>query len=235
MKKIIDILGIVLPLLIIGLALAKSFNRTRSYNGLIMFSAIILLLAGLVRFFFFTGSSSSSSDSEPQPISVSSHSSAFNQSLSVVLDNYYAMSEGFVNWDTATVNRYANGLKVSLDSLKLEELQKDSLIYLSALDPINNAKAEIASIVADPSLAEKRGSLNVLSDNLRNLLVIVKYNQAKVYWQECPMAFGDDIPGNWLSASQAVRNPYLGTKDPKYGNSMLECGGPKDTINFMQQ
>jgi hypothetical protein len=48
------------------------------------------------------------------------------------------------------------------------------------------------------------------------------------------MAFDGDKPGNWLSSTKEVRNQYLGTKDPKYGDKMLDCGGPKDTINFVQ-
>jgi hypothetical protein len=143
------------------------------------------------------------------------------------------MTEGFVNWDTANINHPAFELKTALDSLKLDELKKDTTgIYETALDPLANARAEVASILADPSLAEKRGSLNILSDNLRNLLVVVKYDRAKIYWQECPMAFGEDRPGNWLSKTIDIRNPYLGTKDPQYGDKMLNCGGPKDTIKF---
>ena len=149
-----------------------------------------------------------------------------------VLEAYYKMSEGFVNWDTAVINRTGNELKAALDSLKIDELQKDTLIYLTVLDYYNNAKAEVASIVADPSIAEKRGSLNILSDQLKTIWTTVKYDRQKAYWQECPMAFGDDKPGNWLSKTKEVRNPYLGTKHPEYGDGMLACGGPKDTIKF---
>src|SRR5687767_2959409 len=235
MKKIIDILAIALPALIIilGLILAFSANKKRNYNGLILFFAVLLLMLGIIRYTFFSGGNNNNSDPKPEPLAVSKHSDAFNQSVGTLLNAYHGMTEAFVNWDTTGINKYAIDLKTSLDSLKVEELQKDSLIYLSVLDPLGNSKAEVASIIADPSIAEKRGSLNVLSDNIRNLLVIVKYDQAKLYWQECPMAFGDKIPGNWLSKTAEVRNPYLGTSDPKYGNSMLECGGPKDTINFM--
>jgi len=150
-----------------------------------------------------------------------------------MLNSYYQLTEAFVNWDTASINKYGNEFKVALDSVQINELQKDTVIYLTALDPLANAKTEINSILADPSINEKRGSLNILSDNIRSLLVTVKYDQAKIYWQECPMAFGEEKPGNWLSKTIDVRNPYLGTKDPKHGDNMLECGGPKDTINFI--
>jgi hypothetical protein len=234
MRSIVEILGLVLPFVIILLALPGVFGK-RNLNGWIIFAAVLLLLAGIIRYVFYSGSGSSGNGAEPQPLAVREHSSAFNQSLTDAMEKYFTMNEGFVNWDTAIIHRNAADLKSALDSLNLEELKKDSLIYLSALDPINNARAELNSIIADPSLDEKRGSLNILSDNLRNLLVIVQYDQQKLYWQECPMAFGDNRPGNWLSKTKEVRNPYLGTKDPKYGASMLECGGPRDTINFTRQ
>ena len=64
------------------------------------------------------------------------------------------------------------------------------------------------------------------------LLITIKYDQGVVYWQECPMAFGENTIGNWLSAEEKVINPYLGAKDPKYGATMLNCGETKEKINF---
>jgi hypothetical protein len=139
-----------------------------------------------------------------------------------------------VNWDTIEVNKYGYEIKIALDNLKIEELKVDTTgIYESALDPLANAKAEVGNILHNLAIDAKRTSLNALSENLRLLFIVVKYDREKMYWQECPMAFGDDKPGNWLSRTNAVRNPYLGTKHPEYKDGMLECGGPKDTINFI--
>ena len=235
-KKIIDILGIVLPALIIILSVTRIFvKKTKGINGLIIFLAIVLLLGGTIRYLFFSeGGGSNNTEHSRLSLPVSKHSDAFNKSMGDILDAYFRMTEGFVNWDTAVINASGNELRISLDSLKLEELKKDTTgIYESSLDPLANSKTEVASILADPSFAEKRGSLNILSDNLRILLIAVKYDRAKLYWQECPMAFGEDRPGNWLSKTKEVRNPYMGIKDPQYGDKMLNCGGPKDTIKFV--
>lgn len=234
MKKVIDILEIVLPAVIIILGVIRIFvKNTKGINGLIIFIAVLLLLGGTIRYLFFSGTGSGNSEPPRQSLPVSKHSEAFNQSMGSILNAYYKMTEGFVNWDTAVINAAGTDLKISLDSLKLEELKKDTTgIYESAVDPLANAKAEVASIIADPSISEKRGSLNILSDNLRLLLTAVKYDRAILYWQECPMAFGEDRPGNWISKTKDVRNPYLGTKDPQYGNKMLTCGAPKYTIKF---
>ncbi|NOT52081.1 MAG: DUF3347 domain-containing protein [Chitinophagaceae bacterium] len=236
MAKILNILAIVLPFLIIVLGLIRYYtDGKRSFGGTITFLAILLLLMGLFRYFFLPGGGgggSNSSGPPPESLPVSKHSDAFNNSMETVINAYYKMTEGFVNWDTTVINSSGNELKTALDSLKIDELKKDSLIYLSSLQPYENARAEIAAIIADPSIAEKRGSLNILSNELMNLWSIVKYDRQKAYWQECPMAFGDDKPGNWLSKTEEVRNPYLGTKHPEYGNGMLNCGSPRDTIKF---
>ena len=201
---------------------------------LLVLLVLILGFVGFIWFFYFRGGKKLPKGPAPVPLAVSKHSGAFNQSVQSALDDYYAMSEGFVNWDTVVINKNAAVLKTALDELKVEELKVDTTgIYESVLDPLANAKTATASILAESSIDNKRTAFNNLSESLRLLFIIVKYDANKLYWQECPMAFGEDRPGNWLSQTDAVRNPYLGNKHPKYKDDMLDCGGPKDTINFM--
>lgn len=201
---------------------------------LLILLVLIIAFVGFIWFFYFRGGKKHPKGPEPVPLAVSKHSPVFNQSVQSLLDAYYTLSEGFVNWDTIAVNKSAQELKTALDNFKVEELKADTTgIYESALDPLANAKTLTTEILSKPSIDQKRVSFNGLSENLRLLFIVVKYDANKLYWQECPMAFGDDQPGNWLSKTDAVRNPYLGTKHPEYKDGMLECGGPKDTINFM--
>ncbi len=195
---------------------------------------LLLLFIGYIWFFYFRGRKSPDKGPKPVPVSVSKHSPDFNRSIDSVLHAYYSMTEAFVNWDTSLVNKYASQLKTTLDHLRINELQKDTLIYETSLAFLANSKAETDNILQQPALDKKREALNSLTDNLRTLFITVKYDQGKIYYQECPMAFNDEIPGYWLSSSNAVRNPYLGTMHPKYKSKMLECGGPRDTINFVQ-
>lgn len=198
-----------------------------------IFGILLLLLAGYL-WYAFKGGKKGPKGPKPVALSVSKHSPAFNQSVQGVLDAYYGMSEAFVNWDTTAIATLGNQLKTALDNLKIDELKVDTTgIYESALDPFANAKSETARILNEPSIDSKRTALNSLSENLRLLFIVVKYDQGKLYWQECPMAFGEDQPGYWLSKTDEVRNPYLGNKHPTYKDGMLNCGGPKDTINFI--
>lgn len=199
----------------------------------ILLPLLLIAAAVIVWFMFFNKKKSTVVDEKLQPIAVSKHSDTFNKSLEPLMGAYYAMTEGFVNWDTVAVAKAAGELKEALDSLKLSELQKDTVIYESAMGSWDNIKNELAGLTEDPTIEKKRESFNMVSQNLYDFLRIIRYDAAKVYFQECPMAFGDDKPGNWLSKTAEVRNPYLGTKDPKYNAGMLNCGGPKDTINFI--
>lgn len=195
---------------------------------------ILLVFVGYIWFVYFRGGHKRPKGPKPVAMAVSKHSDLFNQSVQTLLNAYYDMAEGFVNWDTAAIDQKGAALKTALDSLKIDELKVDTTgIYESALDPLANASRELNTILSSPSLDTKRTALNNLSENLRLLLIVVKYDREKMYWQECPMAFGEDKPGNWLSRTDAVRNPYLGNKHPEYKDGMLECGGPKDTINFV--
>jgi Protein of unknown function (DUF3347) len=224
MKNIIEILGIVLPALIIILGFIRIFvQKTKGVNGLTMLFAILLLIIGFIQYFIFQDSRSGNSDDKLPPLSVSKHSNIFNQSLENVLNAYYKLTDGFVKNDVPAINQSGNELKTALDSFKLEELMVDSLIYETALQPYGNTRAEIASIIADPSMSEKRASLNIFSNELYSLLRTVRYDLAKLYWRECPDAFGEGNPGSWLSKSEEKLNPY-GKED---------CAETRSTVNFV--
>jgi hypothetical protein len=173
----------------------------------------------------------SGGDEQTGAVAVSKHSELFNKSVENFMNAYYAMIEGFVNWDTAVVKKESASFKTALDSFKIDELKKDTLTYVEAERVWNAVKAETDAIVGDNNLDEQRGSLNVLSQSLFDLLNKVHYDHSKIYYQECPMAFNDENPGNWLSAASDIRNPYLGTLHPKYKSGMLKCGSTKDSVN----
>lgn len=199
-----------------------------------IFFAIIIIGAGYIYFAYFKGGKKSPKGPKPVPMAVSAHSSEFNASVKNSIDAYYQLSEAFVNWDEESVKKHSLVLANLLDSLKIDELKSDTTgIYETALDPLGNAKAEASTILVSEDWEARRRSFQNLSENLRLLMIVVKYDQEKLYWQECPMAFNDTETAHWLSPSTEVRNPYLGLKHPKYKGTMLACGAPKDTINFL--
>jgi hypothetical protein len=218
-----------------GLRERVTFVKTFSFMKKLAL-LIILALAGVITWYFWE-TKPKPNDETPylQPLAVSQHSDSFNTSVNKVLNDYYTLSEAFVNWDSASVTRHGNTLKKSLDAVNFNELKKDTPIYQTAGSFIDGSKEQLATI-AKPSvnLNEKRLSFNQLSDNMYNLMRTIQYDRSKIYLQECPMAFNDNEPGIWLSSKVGIRNPYLGLYHPKYKKGMLECGETKDTLNFTQ-
>ncbi len=224
MKNLIEILGIILPALIILLGIVRLFvAKTKGVNGLTMLFAILLLIIGFVQYFIFTNSPSNDNSPKPPPLPVSKHTAAFNQSVENMLQAYFRLTDGFVNNDLSAVDKSAGELKIALDSFKIDELRIDTLIYETALQPYGNTRAEIASIIADPSIEEKKASLNIFSNEMYSLLRTVRYDLARLYWKECPFAFGEGKPGNWISKSEQMLNPY-GKED---------CAEVRSTIDFV--
>lgn len=198
---------------------------------------LVVLLIGVVVWKFIFPKKSTDQTPKPQGLTVSKHSEDFNQSMSKALNDYYALTESFVNWDTAGVSRSLAALKVSVDSIHIHEMQKDTVdLYETAKSFWESIKSEIQGMQFDTSLYEKREALNMLSDHFYNLLRTVKYDVGKVYYHECPMALDNyESKAFWLSSKgdmKSRRNPYLGLHDPKYGKSMLTCGSTRDSINY---
>ena len=200
------------------------------------FIVIILFVSVFVLWKFVFKKERKPSGPEPVGMTVSKHSVDFNQSISKLMDAYYGLTEAFVNWDTAVVNDKAHGLKTAIDSLRLQEMQKDSAIYPTVQSQWGMVKTELEGLMADATLGDKRESLNMLSQQIFDLLRIVKYDLAKVYYQECPMALNNyETSGYWLSseaADEKRRNPYLGLHDPKYSKAMLTCGNTRDSVRI---
>jgi flagellar basal body-associated protein FliL len=202
---------------------------------LILVLVLLLALIGAWYFGLFTKKDDAPS-AKPSGLSVSEHTESFNQSVNRAMDAYYRLTEAFVNWDTGKVNINLAEFRSAVDNIRIQEMEKDSAIYPTVQSQWEGIKAEIAGMQVDTSLKERREDLNSLSQQLYDLLRIVKYDAAKVYYQECPMALNNyESSAFWLSAdgeTKKRRNPYLGLHDPKYGRSMLTCGTTRDSINF---
>lgn len=227
MRNIIEILGIILPALIILLSISRIFlKKTKGVNGLIIFSAILLFLVGFIQLFVFKESSGHEPGNKLPALAVSKHSEAFNQSLEKVIADYSNLTNTLAGGDTIAIRTSATALKASLDSFRIDELKVDTLIYETALQPYGNLKAEILSIMNDPSLEEQRASFNLFSNELYSLLRVARYDLAILYWMECPDAFGEDRPGNWLARTEA------GNKNPYAKN---ECSEKRSTIDFVKK
>ncbi len=166
------------------------------------------------------------------PLTISKNSDAFNNSFSKLLDDYYAIRDALVDWDTAKANAAAGFLQEHADGLLLKELKADSNVVLTAQSYASSINAEAKGFVGEKDIEQKRKAFDMLSSEMYDLVRIVKYDRAIIYHIKCPMAFHDSVEAYWLSSSNKIINPYLGKKHPNYGSKMLGCGEVVDSLNF---
>ncbi|HEY5368015.1 MAG TPA: DUF3347 domain-containing protein [Hanamia sp.] len=193
---------------------------------------LILIIVALGLWFFVFKKDKQAVKAVPEVTDAAKkHSPEFNQSIANVLDAYFIMKDAFVNADTSAIKTAASKFINATDSIRLSELQsRDSSLVITARQNMSDIKANAEPILQESDITEMRQDFSMVSENLYPLLKVIGYEGNKIYWQNCPMAFGDDKPANWLSSTTEINNPYLGKNDPKYKSGMLHCGANMDSI-----
>jgi hypothetical protein len=195
---------------------------------------VLTLLAALGIFaiyWFQFRSSDTPSAPKQEAIVVKKHSSAFNNSVDSLLQSYFEIKAAFVNTDSSNAKEACNSFILLVSRLNIEELKKDSAgIYESAVTFLGDIKSNAESLFAQKNITEMRQDFKAVSENIYPLLKTIHYEGKKLYWQNCPMAFGEDNGANWISNTEEILNPYLGKNHPEFKGTMLHCGEIKDTI-----
>jgi Protein of unknown function (DUF3347) len=196
--------------------------------------AIIFLAAvlfGAWWFFFIKKDTHKIPDPKQEAIKIKKHSNEFNQRISDAIYNYLNMKNAFVDGDTVKIKLQDQKFITAIDSIKLNELQNDSSAILSTAQPmLSDIKVNAEAMLLENDLTEMRQDFRMVSDNLYPFLKTIGYEGPKLYWQNCPMAFGENKEGNWLSNTSEIINPYLGKNHPQYKSTMLGCGETKDSL-----
>ena len=189
-------------------------------NTLIILSVIITLFACKNK-----DEKTETNATEPKVNIVYSYSEAFSLSLKNTLNAYYSLKDAFVESDTVKVNTAGVQLKSLLDSLKLDEVQKnDSLGFSSIYGRPGDVAAEITGMLGETDIEKKRESFEMISNAMYDMFRVIKPAGTTIYYQYCPMAF-DSKGAYWLSNTDSILNPYFGKKMPT-------CGETKETMKY---
>jgi hypothetical protein len=136
-----------------------------------------------------------------------------------------------VNADSSRAKVASGKLVVLADSSRLTELKNDAAgIYESAVMQLGDVKANASSLIQQKDLTEMRQDFRMIGESIYPLLKTINYDGKTLYWQSCPMAFGEDKGADWISNTEEIINPYLGKNHPEYKATMLHCGEIKDSI-----
>jgi hypothetical protein len=197
----------------------------------VMAVIVVVIVIAALWFLFFKPSEKTQAPQQTETIVAKKHSPEFDRQINSLIDSYLSMKNAFVEADTSLIKEKTSDFITSADSLHLNELQQqDSSIYMAVQQNVSDIKANAEPILKENDITEMRHDFSMVSENLYPFLKTIGYEGQKLYWQNCPMAFGDDKPANWLSSTSEINNPYLGKKDPKYKSGMLHCGDNMDSI-----
>jgi hypothetical protein len=190
----------------------------------------ILIIGFAVWFFIFRKGDNNNDEPKVPPITSMVNSELVNKSVSNMVSVYLDMKNAFVDADTTAIKAKTKSFIAATDSLKLDDLKKDTLIFTTAQMKAEDIKSNAIGILDEKDITEMRKGLQMVSENLYPFLKTIGYKGQKLYFQNCPMAFGEGKDASWISNSEEIMNPYLGKNHPEYKGGMLHCGETKDSV-----
>ena len=193
---------------------------------------VIIMLALIIGIWmlFFRGGDNRPDGPKQAPLENHVNSSAINKSVDTMVAAYTLMKNAFVEADTTQIKAHAAAFITTVDSLRLADLQKDTLIYTTAQSKAEEMKSNAQGILGERDITEMRKGFSMVSESLYPFLKTLNYRGPKLYWQNCPMAFGEDKAASWISNTATILNPYMGKQHPQYKATMLHCGTIEDSI-----
>jgi Protein of unknown function (DUF3347) len=202
---------------------------------LLLLLVLLLAIAGYIWYKFSSQKVEKFEGEKAKKLEINSTTPLFDKGLEQVLTAYISLKDAFVEADTAAVKTAASKLITGIDSIKLDEIKKDTAsadLAITVETFLADVKNHAVRINEAAAITDKRLAFFDASQQLYPLLKSIKYKGATLYWQSCPMAFNDTKEANWLDTKGGMErtNPYLGKKDEKYGAGMLHCGEDKDSV-----
>jgi hypothetical protein len=206
------ILNILLIFLLILLAVLLILWRRKPAKPILLrwslFTGLLFILTAVFR---LIPDKEEHAATKPANLSLQQHnqySQAFTHSLDKITVSCFAVSDELAAGNTTGAEKQGERLKQALDSFNIEEIVADTVKYDTVYLSLDNARAETISIVADPDLAEKRASLNILSRELVAILTLLDIPGSTYYRLICPDAFGKGHEGWWIGKTAEALNPY---------------------------
>ncbi len=214
-----------------GLSLAYLWRKNYLMKKILL--VLVLLLAAFAVYWFkFRKTTHGPKAPKPTGIILKRHSDAFNSKVDKVVSDYLDIKNAFVEGDTSAAKKSTFAFISALDSIPMEELKKDTTsIFETAQASLGDIKSNAQSLLQQTDITEMRKDFSMVTEMMYpGFFKSINYEGQKLYLENCPMAFDDEVSANWLSNSSEIVNPYLGKTHPKYKATMVNCGEVKDSI-----
>ncbi len=138
-------------------------------------------------------------------------------SLTPLLASYYDIKDALIKSNSADAATHAGEFLKTVNSVDMKSLlAADMSTFMAAQEKL---AFDARHISESKDIAHQREHFANFSINFFKLAKAVKLTDKPVYYAYCPMK-----KSYWLSAEDAIKNPY-------YGSQMLTCGKVTETLN----
>lgn len=137
---------------------------------------------------------------------------AFNQLLTA----YYDVKNALAADKKDVAKEKVKVLSAKVDAIPHKDLP--STQHKLWMEQAKIIKAKATELAAGKDIKAQRKSFEMISSAIIKTVRNIKFNNATVYVQHCPMA-----KASWLNEKENIENPY-------YGSMMFDCGDVTETI-----
>ena len=121
---------------------------------------VVLALALGITYLVLHKSDSNIKTAEKDPaLLVGSKTSAFDRSITSVLNAYFELSDAFFNTDTNRISMAAKNLSVTVDSIRFDQFKADSSLILTAVSVAQSIPSEIVGLLGEKTMEQKKENL----------------------------------------------------------------------------
>ena len=178
------------------------------------FLAVLVVLAVIfgIWWYAFRPKHKAADTSKMKPIALKKHSPAFNSRVDSMMTAYLDVKNAFVEDDTVKAKQSARMI------ICLLELKKDTAgIFETAKSNATDIKSNAESLLTQTDIVQMKHDFSGMTEMMfPSFFKTINYEGPNLYLENCPMAFGDDQPANWISNSSEIVNPYLGKHHPEF-------------------
>lgn len=142
-----------------------------------------------------------------------------SEAVTAIITNYLALKDALVVDNSGKAADYGKRL---FDAFKQFDISTQSKAHQKELTDIIEDAGEHAEHISKNSgnIEHQREHFETLSTDLKDLIVITGSDR-NLYQSYCPM-YNNREGAAWLSSSEVIKNPYLGSKMVKCGNVTQE-------------
>lgn len=143
-----------------------------------------------------------------------------SKSATVIIDNYLALKDALVADNS---KKAASSGKTLFDAFEKFDISAQAKSKQKELDEIIEDASEHAEHISenDGNIEHQRKHFVILSTDIKDLVVITGSDR-NLYEIFCPM-YNNNKGASWLSSSDEIKNPFLGSK-------MMKCGSVTQEI-----